>query len=73
MGIIGMTEAGKRIGVSRQMARRVLVSAEVPLVYLSASFLGVEEADLEAFISQRKETYRGPGRPPGSKNKPKKE
>lgn len=60
--LIGMPEAGKRLGVSADSARRSLVNAGVPLVRINARALAVEEKDLEAFQAKRA-TYRGMGRP----------
>ena len=74
MTLIGMPEAGRRLGVSSRSAKRALRDAGVTLHAINERALAVEEADLETFVAQRLETgYGGRGRPPGSKNKPKSE
>ena len=74
MTLIGMPEAGRRLGVSGRSAKRALKDAGILLHAINERALAVDESDLEAFILQRAETgYNGRGRPPGSKNKLKSE
>lgn len=70
MTLIGMTEAGKRAGMTRPGIRRALQAANVPLVEIHPKAYAVEEKDLAAFIAVRGKKP-GPGRPPGAKNKTK--
>ena len=60
--LIGMPEAGKRLGVSGDSTRRALLNAGVRLVRINARALAVEEQDLHAFMASRA-TYQGKGRP----------
>lgn len=53
MGLIGMTEAGRRLGVTSNSARRALQNADVPLTIISARSYAVDETDLQAFIDKR--------------------
>ncbi len=72
MAVIGMGEAARRLGMTTpNAALRALRAAGVPLVAISTRANVVEEADLAAFIAQRPPGYKGRGRPPGAKNKPK--
>ena len=71
MGIVGMREAGERIGVKPNAARVALLNAGVPLITISARSFAVDEDELAAFIAKRPEGYKGRGRPAGVKNKPK--
>ena len=68
-----MTEAGKRLGVTSNSARRALQNAGVPLVAVTARTYVVSEEDFEAFATQR-QGYAGRGRPLGAikpdKNEP---
>ena len=72
MALIGMGEAGRRLGVTSNSARRALQNANVPLVKISDRVHAIEETDLEAFVKKRGESP-GTGRPKGAKNKPKDE
>ena len=69
MALIGMTEAGKRVGMTGRGTKTSLVNASVPMVKLSPRFFAVEEADFEVFLAGRPANYKGRGRPVGSKNK----
>ena len=72
MTLIGMPEAGRRLGVSSKSAKRALKDAGITLHAINERALAVEESDLDAFVMQRTNAgYAGRGRPPGSKNKPK--
>ena len=53
MPLIGMREAGRRAGLSDRMVRLHLRRAGVPLAPLGRQRLGVEEADLAAFVASR--------------------
>ena len=53
MPLIGMREAGQRTGLTARMVRLILRRAGVPLALLDSFRLGVEEADLAAFIASR--------------------
>ncbi len=68
MALIGMPEAGRRLGVSGDSAKRSLENAGVPLVRINAKAWAVEEKDLESF-SKGRSGYAGRGRPSGSKNR----
>ncbi len=68
MGLIGMSEAGRRANMTRPGIRTALKNAGVTLVEISPRAFAVEESDLAAFIAGRG-TYAGRGRPPGAKNK----
>lgn len=59
MGLIGMAEAGRRMGVTSNSARIALKKAGVPLVFLNATTAQVKESDLESFLKRRP----GIGRP----------
>jgi len=64
MALLGMPEAGTRLGVSGDSAKRALTNAGVPLVRINQKAWAVEEADLQAFIAARQEaSYSGRGRP----------
>lgn len=69
--MIGMAEAGKRMGMTSNAARLSLMNAGVPLAAISARLSMVDEADLAAYIASRPAGYKGRGRPPGARNKPK--
>ena len=69
MALIGVVEAGGRAGMTREGIRRALQTGGVQLVRIGARTLAVEEANLEAFLSERPAGYKGRGRPPGAKNK----
>ena len=71
MGLIGMKEAALRIGIGPNAARLALMNAGVPLVVISVRSFAVDEEDLAAYIASRPSGYKGRGRPPGAKNKPK--
>ena len=60
--LIGIPEAGRRLGVSTDSARRALLNAGVELVQINDRALAVEETDLEEFAKTR-ESYGGRGRP----------
>jgi hypothetical protein len=60
--LIGMPEADKGLGISRDRARRALLRAGVPLIRINTRTLAVEEKDLEAFMAARAND-RGKGRP----------
>ena len=62
MTLIGMGEAGKRLGVTSNSARRALQNAGIPLTVISTRSYAVEEADLQILIDKRG-TNPGPGRP----------
>lgn len=68
MTLIGMTEAGKRAGMTRPGIRRALQAAGIELVEIHPKAYAVEEKDLAAFIAVRGENP-GPGRPRGARNK----
>lgn len=53
MKLIGMTEAGKRMGITGNSARRALQKANVPLVQLNARTFAVTEAALAKFMASR--------------------
>ncbi len=63
--MIGMPEAGKRIGLSGRSAKRALRDAGITLHAINARALAVEESDLNAFIASRA-GYSGRGRPKGT-------
>jgi len=60
--LLGMPEAGRRLGMTGNNARRALANAGVPLVKINERAFAVEEKDLETFM-QARATYRGRGRP----------
>lgn len=62
MALIGMPDAGRRLGVAPDSARRALVNAAVPLVRINARAWAVDESDLQVFINRRA-GYKGRGRP----------
>ena len=70
MTLIGMTEAGKRAGMTRPGIRRALQTAGVALVEIHRKAYAVEETDLAAFIAVRGQSP-GAGRPRGAKSKTK--
>ena len=53
MGLIGMGEAARRIGVRPNSARRSLQNAGVPLVEISSRSYAVDEEAFEAFVKAR--------------------
>lgn len=62
--LIGMAEAGKRLGVATSSALRALSNAGVKIVQLSEKAYAVEESDLNDFIAARQANgYKGRGRP----------
>ncbi len=62
MQLIGMPEAGRRLGVSSDSARRALVNAGVHMLRVNTRAWAVSEKDLKAFIESRA-GYVGRGRP----------
>lgn len=66
MGLIGMSEAAVRLGLSGSVAAlRALRAAGVPLVTIHARAFAVEESDLAPLIAKRA-GYSGRGRPEGT-------
>jgi hypothetical protein len=62
MSLLGMPEAGKRLGISGDSARRAFVNAGIPLVKINERAWAVTEEDLNAFKVLRT-GYVGRGRP----------
>ena len=63
MGLIGMTEAARRMGVKNNVsALRALRNAGVPLQRVMEKAMGVEESDLAVYLAKVGEN-RGKGRP----------
>ncbi len=70
MTLIGMPEAARRAGVSRNSIKRALDNAGIPLVEINGKAFAVEDSDLATFIAARGVSP-GRGRPAGAKNKAK--
>jgi hypothetical protein len=62
MGLIGMPEAGRRLGVSGDSARRALLNAGVEMQRINARAWAVDEKVFEEFLKKR-DDYSGRGRP----------
>ncbi len=62
MQLIGMPEAGRRLGVSSDSARRALANAGVQMLRVNARAWAVSEKDLKTFMESRAD-YAGRGRP----------
>jgi hypothetical protein len=60
--LIGMSEAGKRVEMTREGVARALRSAGIPLSRV-ANALAVEETDLAEFMQTRVGRKPGAGRP----------